>query len=347
MSKRNKKKSVRAAAAVQKQELSIGRSSVITFGEPEPILTTGTDYYNIWYDNKADHWRLPIDRVALSQLPNLNGQHGGILYARRNMFTAGYIGGGLTHDQVEAGIFDYLLCGDLAILKLRNMFGRVIGLHVLPSLYVRRRKNGDFVVLQEGEPLIYPPKDIIFIKSHDPLQQVYGLPDYIGGIHSVLLNSEATIFRRRYYHNGAHMGFILYTNDPNITAEVETEIKAKIEQSKGVGNFSNLYVNIPRGNPEGIKLINIGEVTAKDEFSNVKSITAQDILTAHRFPAGIAGIIPQNAAGLGDPIKAESTYQKNETVPLQRKWVRAVSGDPEIPEHLYLHFDIGEESSEK
>lgn len=120
------------------------------------------------------------------------------------------------------------------------------------------------MVLQEGEPLVYPVEDIIFIKSHDPLQQVYGLPDYIGGIHSMLLNSEATIFRRRYYHNGAHMGFILYTNDPNFTAEVEDEIKSKIEQSKGVGNFSNLYVNIPWGNPEGVKLINFGEVTAKD-----------------------------------------------------------------------------------
>lgn len=37
------------------------------------------------YDNDYDHWRLPIDRLALAQLPNLNGQHGGVLYARRNM----------------------------------------------------------------------------------------------------------------------------------------------------------------------------------------------------------------------------------------------------------------------
>jgi capsid portal protein len=138
----------------------------------------------------------------------------------------------------------------------------------------------------------------------------------------------------------------VYTNDPNITAEVEDEIKSKIEQSKGVGNFSNLYVNIPRGNPEGVKLINIGEVTAKDEFSNVKNITAQDVLTAHRFPDGIAGIIPQNA-GLGDPVKAEATYKKNEIAPLQRKFMRAVNDDPEIPHKSHLTFEIGEESSGK
>lgn len=342
MSKKNKNRAKppaqRHTAPPATENLSLGRPSVITFGEPEPVLTDGTDYYNIWYDAEADYWRLPIDRLALSQLPNMNGQHGGILYARRNMFMAGYLGGGLNHEDMEGGSFDYLLTGDVALLKVRNYFGTPIRLHPLPSLYVRRRKNGEYVVLQEGPALVYSPRDIIFIKSRDPRQGIYGLPDYIGGIHSALLNTEATVFRRRYYHNGAHMGFILYTNDPNISVEVEAEIKQKIEQSKGVGNFSNLYVNIPRGNPEGIKLINIGEVTAKDEFSNVKNITAQDILTAHRFPAGIAGIIPQNAAGLGDPEKAEATYKKNEVFPLQQKFARAVNSDPEIPPALHLRF---------
>lgn len=319
-----------------------GRGSVITFGEPEPILTTGTDYHNIWYDNESDHWRLPIDRLALSQLPNLNGQHGGVLYARRNMIVSGYLGGGLSTDELEAAMFDYLLFGDVPLLKVRNVFGKVIDLMPLPSLYLRRRKNDDFVILQEGEPLIYSPEDIIFLKMYDPRQQVYGLPDYIGGIHSVLLNSEATIFRRRYYHNGAHMGFILYANDPNITSEVEQEIKEKIEQSKGVGNFTNMFISIPKGNPEGVKLIPVGEVSAKDEFANVKSITAQDILTAHRFPAGLAGIIPTNGAVMGNPETARTTYGKDEVIPLQRKIMTAITSDPEIPEHLHLKFDLKE-----
>lgn len=327
---------------VKKQEVKAftpGRGSVITFGEPEPILTTGTDYHNIWYDSEFDHWRLPINRLALSQLPNLNGQHGGVLYARRNMIASGYQGGGLTSDQFEAAIFDYLVFGDVPILKLRNYWGEVIGLEPLPSLYMRRRKNDDFVILQEGEPLVYTPQDIIFPKMYDPRQGVYGLPDYIGGIHSALLNSEATIFRRRYYHNGAHMGFILYANDPNITTEVEAGIKEKIEQSKGVGNFRNMFISIPKGDPEGIKLISVGEVTAKDEFANVKNITAQDILTSHRFPAGLAGIIPTNGAVMGNPETARSTYRLDEVLPVQRKFMTAVNSDPEIPARLHLRFE--------
>ncbi|UEM40066.1 phage portal protein [Pectobacterium aquaticum] len=338
MTKRRNKKF--KAATGNAETFTPGRGSVITFGEPEPILTTGTDYHNIWYDNEYNHWRLPIDRLALSQLPNLNAQHGGVLYARRNMVAGGYISGGLTTDQVEQMAFDYLLFGDVAILKIRNVFGEVIDLFPLPSLYLRCRKDGSFVILQEGPALIYEPEDIVFFKTYDPRQQVYGLPDYIGGIHSALLNSEATIFRRRYYNNGAHMGFILYANDPNITSEVEAEIKEKIEQSKGLGNFRNMFISIPKGGVDGVKLMPVGEVSAKDEFANIKGITAQDIFTAHRFPAGLAGIIPTNGAVMGNPDTARTTYRKDEVVPLQRKFMNGVNTDNEIPAHLHLRFDV-------
>lgn len=339
--KQRKQRKQRVAAAADPKTFTpaAGKGSVITFGEPEPILTTGTDYLNIWYENNYDHWSLPIDRMALAQLPNLNGQHGGVLYARRNMVAGGYLGGGLSTDQVEQMAFDYLLFGDVAVLKIRNVFGEVIDLLPLPSLYLRCRKTGEFVVLQEGPSLVYDACDVVFFKIYDPRQQVYGLPDYIGGIHSVLLNSEATIFRRRYYNNGAHLGFILYANDPSISGEVEAEIKNKIEQSKGLGNFRNMFINIPKGDPEGVKLIPVGEVSAKDEFANIKGITAQDVLTAHRFPSGLAGIIPTNGAVMGNPETARDTYRKDEVIPLQRKFMNGINSDREIPLHLHLRFD--------
>lgn len=312
--------------------------SIISLGKPEPVLTTGTNYTDVWYDNEAEHWTLPIDRLALAQLVNLNAQHGGVLYARRNMVTASYGGGGLTHEELKAAVFDYLTFGDVAVLKLRNGWGEVIGLHPLPSLYTRQRKTGEFVVLQQGEPMIYPPEDIIFLKQYDPQQGIYGLPDYISGIHSALLNGEATIFRRRYYHNGAHTGGIIYSTDPNMTDEVEEEIIGKLEQSKGIGNFSTMFVNIPKGDPEGIKFIPIGDISAKDEFQNVKSISAQDVLTAHRFPAGLAGIIPTNGSVMGDIEKAEKTYSKAEVLPLQRLFAAAVAAERDVPASLHLVF---------
>lgn len=331
-----------------KRQSGAKKMSIISFGKPEPILTTGTDYRDIWYDNAADHFTQPIDRLALAQLINLNGQHGGIIHARKNMVLSDYQDGGLTHDELEAAAFDYLTFGDVAITKIRNGWGDVVALEPLPGLYLRRRKErdndanlpGDFVVLQQGQPLVYPQEDIIFIKMYDPQQHIYGLPDYIGGVHSALLNSEAVIFRRRYYHNGAHTGGILYTRDPSMTDEMEEEIEQQLRDSQGIGNFSTILVNIPGGDGDAIKFIEMGDISAKDEFANIKNISAQDILNAHRFPAGLAGIVPQNSAGLGDVEKAEKTYKKSEVAPIQRRFMNAINNDPEIPSRLHLNFDL-------
>lgn len=332
------KKNKRQMKRAPEKATSKRKMSIITFDKPEPILTTGTDYRDIWYDNDFDHYTQPIDRLALAQLINLNGQHGGIIYARRNMVTSDYVAGGLTHDELDAAVFDFITFGDMAILKVRNGWGEVVDLVPLPGLYTRIRKNGQFVVLQNGEPLEYEPEDVIFIRMYDPQQHIYGLPDYIGAIHSALLNSEAVIFRRRYYHNGAHTGGILYTRDPSMTDEVEEEIGRQLEQSKGIGNFSTILVNIPGGDADAVKFIEMGDIGANDEFANVKNISAQDVLNAHRFPAGLAGIIPQNSGGLGNPETARETYRKDEVLPVQRRITAAVKSDPEIPERLHLKF---------
>ncbi|WP_140920178.1 phage portal protein [Limnobaculum xujianqingii] len=338
MTKRNRRRA-------KTQPANDKKMSIITFGKPEPILTTGTDYQEIQYDGDSDHYTLPIDRLALAQLVNLNSQHGGVTYARRNMIASDYTGGGMTHEEMKNAMFDYLVFGDVAFLKIRNGWDDVIGLLPLPSLYLRVRKDKSFLVLQNGEPLVYSRHDVIFMRQYDPQQQIYGLPDYISGIHAALLNSEATLFRRKYYHNGAHMGFILYATDPNISDEVETEIKSKIEASKGVGNFQNLFINIPDGQADGVKIMPVGDITAKDEFSGVKNISAQDVFTAHRFPAGLSGIIPGAGVTMPDPEKTRSTYRRDEVIPVQKMIMNAVNSDPEIAKNprLQVNFFIEED----
>lgn len=336
--KRNKKYQAKTGQRDVTTTAPEKKMSILRFGKPEPVLTTGTDYRDVWYDNDAEHYTLPIDRLALAQLINLNGQHGGIIHARKNLVMSDYVGGGLSRDDFEAATFDFLTFGDVALLKIRNGWGEVVGLTPLPGLYTRRRKTGEFVVLQNGQPLVYQPDDVIFLKMYDPQQHIYGLPDYIGGIHSALLNSEAVIFRRRYYHNGAHTGGILYTRDPSMTDEIEEEIEHQLRDSKGIGNFSTILVNIPGGDKEGVQFIQMGDISAKDEFASVKNISAQDILNAHRFPAGLAGIIPQGTAAPGDPEKAERVYKKSEVLPIQKRFSEALKDDREVPPHLHLIF---------
>lgn len=304
------------------------------------------DYMGLGFDSHYNCYLPPINRYALAKLPHQNAQHGGVLHSRANMVSGGYLGGAaLSRMDMRALCLNLIQFGDVALLKVRNGFGQVVRLHVLSSLYTRVKRDGSYSYLMKKslydsatEIYEYAAKDIIFIKLYDPMQQIYGSPDYVGGIQSALLNSDATVFRRRYFSNGAHMGFILYSTDPDLTEEMEDKIAEKIEKSKGVGNFKSMFVNIPGGHPDGLKLIPVGDTGTKDEFANIKNLSAQDVLTAHRFPPGLGGIIPTNTGGLGDPLKYREAYQYDEVIPLQEIIAETINNDPEIRTLLKVKF---------
>lgn len=311
---------------MKKQKQQTAKFSIIPFAEHNETASPALDYMGLSFDQDYHCYLPPINRFALARLPQQNAQHGGILHSRANMVSASYQGSSLlSRIDMRALCLNLIQFGDVALLKIRNGFGKVVRLHVLSSLYLRVKKDGSYSYLMKkslydtvnNDIYHYSPEDIIFIKMYDPWQQVYGSPDYVGGLQSALLNSDATRFRRRYFSNGAHMGFILYSTDPELSEEMEEEIAAKITSSKGVGNFRSMFVNIPNGHPDGLKVIPIGDTGTKDEFANIKNISAQDVLTAHRFPPGLGGIIPNNTGGLGDPLKYREVYHQDEVQPLQ------------------------------
>ena len=118
------------------------------------------------------------------------------------------------------------------------------------------------------------------------------------------------------------------------------KLRKKFKTLGGVGNFNSLYINIPNGKEKGVQIIPVGNFESKDEFGNVKTISGQDVFNAHRFPAGLGGMIPTNTAGLGDPTKYDEVYFKSETRPLINMLVDAVERDPEVSRPLKLVFDM-------
>ena len=243
------------------------------------------DYNELFYNDSEGYWEPPLDRGGLNKLTRANAYHGSILNARCLMIAGRYQGGGMEEHHVHAAINDFLQFGDVAIIKIRNGFKQVIALHPMPAMHTRKDKKGNFILLgRDGEQKKYKKNDVIFVPRYDSVQQVYGIPDYLGCVQSALLSSDATTFRRRYYKNGLHMGFIFYASDPNLGKEDEAELKEKMASSRGVGNFRSMFVNIPNGKEKGIQLIPVGDIATKDEFEKIKNITAQEILTGHRYP---------------------------------------------------------------
>src|SRR5690606_8403499 len=148
-------------------------------------------------------------------------------------------------------------------------------------------------------------------------QEIYGIPEYLSALNSAWLNEAATLFRRRYYKNGSHAGYILYMTDAAQDTKDVDALREAVKKSKGRGNFRNLFMYAPDGKKEGIQVIPLAEVAAKDEFFNIKNVTRDDLLAAHRVPPQLLGVVPSNTGGFGAVEPAARVFVMNELKPLQ------------------------------
>ena len=161
---------------------------------------------------------------------------------------------------------------------------------------------------------------VLQLKEADIDQEVYGMPQYLSALQSIWLNEAATIFRRRYYQNGSHAGYILYMTDAAQAQDDIDALRQALKDSKGPGNFRNVFLYAPGGKKDGVQLIPVSEVAAKDEFLGIKGTSRDDVLAAHRVPPQLLGIVPANAGGFGDVGKANDVFFVNEIEPLQQKF---------------------------
>ncbi len=70
-----------------------------------------------------------------------------------------------------------------------------------------------------------------------------------------------------------------------------------MKSAKGPGIFRSLFMYSPNGKKDGIQIIPLSEVAAKDEFLNIKNVSRDDMMAAHRVPPQMMGIIPSNVGG--------------------------------------------------
>lgn len=60
-------------------------------------------------------------------------------------------------------------------------------------------------------------------------------------------------------------------------------------------------------------------MAAKDEFLNIKNVSLDDRMAAHRIPPQMMEIMPSNVGGFGDVEKASRVFVRNELMPLQKR----------------------------
>lgn len=296
-------------------------TALFSFGDPEPALSGQImDGLGVWLLDNGQYFQPPVPWRGLARLLRANAYHGPIIEFKTNVVMRGFIGStAISRRTMHAAATDYQVFANAYLQKVQNFYGEVIALRHLPAINMRRMKEEGCYCMLTGVGQVTPfkPGEVLHLRNYDVVQSIYGMPYYLGAVQSMLLNEDATLFRRRYYRNGAHMGYVFYSASSGLDEESKGAIKAAIEGSKGLGNFRNMFLHIPNGREKDIQILPVGDFSTKDELEKIKNISRDDIIAAHRIPAAMASIIPTNTAGFGDITKTDAVYTKNEVQPVR------------------------------
>ncbi|MGP3592640.1 phage portal protein [Vagococcus sp. WN89Y] len=296
------------------------KMEAFTFGEPLPVLDRRDILDYVECISNGKWFEPPISFTGLAKSLRAAVHHSSPIYVKRNILASTFIPHPLLSQQdFSRFVLDFLVFGNAFLEKRFSATGKVMKLEPSPAKYTRRGVEEDVYwwVPSFDQPQPFAPGSVFHLLEPDINQELYGMPEYLSALNSAWLNESATLFRRKYYQNGAHAGYIMYVTD---AAQSSTDVEAlrdAMRSSKGLGNFKNLFFYAPNGKSDGIKIVPLSEVATKDDFFNIKKVSAGDLLDAHRIPFQLMGCKPENAGSVGDVEKVAKVFVRNELMPLQ------------------------------
>ena len=293
------------------------------FGDPEPVMDNRDilDYVECWTNGRW--YEPPVSLDGLAKSFRASTHHSSSIYFKRNILLSTF----QPHPLLSRAAFsslalDFLTYGNAYLERRASRTGRAVELQHSLAKYMRRGADLDTYFFVRGwrDEHKFAAGSVYHMREPDINQEVYGLPEYLSALQSAWLNESATLFRRRYYNNGSHAGFILYVSDPAQQQGDIDAIREALKSSKGPGNFRNLFMYSPNGKKDGVQLIPVSDVSAKDEFFSIKNVSRDDVLAAHRIPPQLLGIVPSNTGGFGAVLPAAQVFARNEILPLQERF---------------------------
>lgn len=295
-----------------------------SFGDPTPVLEHGDilDCFECW--KNGEWYEPPINLAGLAKSFNAGVHHSSAIHFKANVLASTLMPSKyLSRDAFKRLALDFLTFGNCYLEDRPSRSGRPLTFAHALAKYMRRGIDWDtyFFVTNHGTAHQFEKGRVFHLMEPDVNQELYGVPQYLSALQSAWLNEAATLFRRKYYKNGSHAGFVFYMTDAAANTQDVDNLRQAMRDSKGPGNFRNLFMYAPNGKKDGIQILPVSDVAAKDEFFNIKSVTRDDQLAAHRVPPQLMGILPNNAGGFGAVEPAARVFARNELVPLQSQFM--------------------------
>ncbi|MYL96447.1 phage portal protein [Novosphingobium sp. FGD1] len=300
-------------------------TSAFAFGDPVPMLDRREIFDLFEVAHNGSWYEPPVSLAGLGRCYRMAPHHQSAILLKRNLLAASFVPSALLPKAEFAGwALDWLIMGNAYLERVSDRIGRPAGLRRSPAAYTRVGvQPGQFWWVPRqyirSDAVEYVPGAIHHLAEPDPMQEIYGMPEYLSALQSGLLNESATLFRRKYYLNGSHAGYILAITDEGLSDGDSKAIRQAMRDSKGPGNFRNFFLHLPKGDKDSVRIIPIASVGANDEFLNIKNVTAEDLLAAHRVPPQLIGMVPKSTAGFGNVKDAAAMFYEMEIVPIQER----------------------------
>jgi len=301
------------------------RAEMFSFDDPIPVMERAEilDYVQAWSNGKW--YEPPVSWPGLSKSFRAGVHHASAIYFKRNVLSSTFKPHPLlSRAEFDKLALDYLVFGNGYMEPRKNMLGATMAFKRAPAKYVRRTIDlKSFVQISAANQVEYAFPELYHMMEPDINQEVYGLPEYLGALNSAWLNESATLFRRKYHERGGSSGYIFYMSDAAQSQDDIDRLRDAFKSGKGIGAWKNLFMYAPGGDKDSIKLIPLSEASAKDEFFNIKNVTRDDLLAAHRIPPNLIGIVPAQgtSGGMGAADTATAVFATNEIEPLQRRFM--------------------------
>ncbi|PLR52099.1 phage portal protein [Chimaeribacter arupi] len=301
---------------------NLPQPQAFSFGDPTAVMDKRDilDYAECIGNGRC--YEPPVSFHGLAKSLRAAVHYSSPIYVKRNILASTFVPHPLLTQQEFSRIaLDYLVFGNAFVELRKNALGAPLRLECSPAKFTRRGiEEGVYWFVNDWkEPHEFVAGSVFHLVEPDINQELYRLPEYLSALNSAWLNESATLFRRKYYQNGAHAGYILYMTDAAQSSSDIEKMRQAMRDTKGLGNFRNLFMYAPNGKPDGIKILPLSEVATKDDFFNIKKASRDDLLSAHRVPPQMMGIIPDNSGGFGDAVKASQVFVRNELTPLQER----------------------------
>jgi PBSX family phage portal protein len=292
------------------------------FGDPVPVMDSidlMTNYLRSRHNGR--YYETPLDFRHLYKSQYANPHHLSAMQLKINLLCDLFI----PSKYLDLPTFrrfaqNAIVMGNAYLEEIPSLSsGNAYGFRSHPAMHVRRIDDTRYgFMLPDSRELVELSGKIHHWKEDDLEQEVYGKPYYLAGLQAAWLNEEATLFRRKYYRNGNHAGFILYLSDPAHSLADVQALKTALKDAKGPGAFRNLFFYAPKGKKDGMQVIPVESAQAQDKFFDIKNASLADVITAHRAYPNLLAVQSTNAGGFGNILEAREAFILCEIVPLAK-----------------------------